>query len=95
LLIKVWRDEQRSIWFQGGWLGIPIWGGLVLSRQAFYAAGTGLGVHMGFGFLAMSFTAMLLARSIVVTVRATKAHTPLPADTPSPTVHVLDGHSSH
>jgi hypothetical protein len=70
ILLKVWKDEKSHIWLKGGWVGLPIWAGLVISRQAYEALGSSMHAPTNFGFAAISFALMLFVRVIVVAVRA-------------------------
>ncbi|MFE6049560.1 hypothetical protein ACFQ6N_02245 [Kitasatospora sp. NPDC056446] len=71
-LLPMSRDSAGHTVFRGGLYALPVWAGLLVSRTAFFKVGQHQGIGTGFGFLAISFGAMLLARTLVVTVRSRK-----------------------
>lgn len=79
-LLPISRDAAGHTVFKGGLYAVAVWAGLLVSRTAFYKVGQNQDIETGFGFLAISFGAMLLARTLVVTVRSRKR---LPAGSPA------------
>ncbi|MDX3193704.1 hypothetical protein PV458_35330 [Streptomyces sp. MN03-5084-2B] len=83
MLLKVSRDSDGVTWLQGGWIAVPFWAALVLSRQAFHAIGNSMDTGTSFGFVAISFGAMLLARTVVVAIRSARSVRLVPASADS------------
>ncbi|MEU8921153.1 hypothetical protein AB0D10_09475 [Kitasatospora sp. NPDC048545] len=71
-LLPLTRDAAGYAVFKGGLYAVAVWAGLLVSRTAFFKVGQNQDIRTGFGFLAISFGAMLLARTLVVTVRSRK-----------------------
>lgn len=68
--VEVWRDTRGQVWCRATWVAIPIFLGLFVARGIVYAIGDQMGVHTGVGFLLISFSAMMLSRSVIVMLRS-------------------------
>ncbi|MEU8662746.1 hypothetical protein [Actinoplanes philippinensis] len=73
--VKVWRDPENRIWSKATTVAIAVWLVVFAARAAVYAAGHAAGVDTGEGPLLFSFGAVLLARTVVVTWRASRLPT--------------------
>ncbi len=69
-MISVHRDSAGAVLFKAGWTAVPVWVLLIATRTVFEKAGHHFDTPTSFGYLAISFGVMLLARTAGIAVRA-------------------------
>ncbi|MEU7428037.1 hypothetical protein [Streptomyces sp. NPDC040750] len=69
-VISVHRDSAGAVLFKAGWVAVPVWALLIATSTVFEKAGHHFDTPTSFGYLAISFGAMLLARTAGIAVRA-------------------------
>ncbi|MGW7488584.1 hypothetical protein [Streptomyces sp. NPDC054786] len=68
--ISVHRDPAGAVLYKAGWTAVPVWALLIATRTVFEKAGDHFDAPTSFGYLAISFGVMLLARTAGIALRA-------------------------
>jgi hypothetical protein len=68
--VRLWRDENGTLWVKGTKATIAAWFGMLVLRLGLYGLGTALHVHQSGNAILLSLAGLILVRGLVVNWRA-------------------------